>query len=151
MATTDPQHRVILQLAYQAVEQSGYFGITGFDKHIGCYVGVGNVDYDRNIACHPANAYSATGNLRSFVAGKVSHYFGWTGPSLMVDTACSSSSVAIHHACRAIIDGECTAALAGGVNILTSPEWFHNLARASFLSPTGQCKPFDAKGDGYCR
>lgn len=151
MASTDPQHRLILQLAYQAVEQSGYFLVSGLDKHIGCYVGVGNVDYDRNIACHPANAFSATGNLRSFVAGKVSHYFGWTGPSLTVDTACSSSSVAIHHACRAIINGECTAALAGGVNVLTTPEWFHNLAGASFLSPTGQCKPFDVKGDGYCR
>lgn len=151
MASTDPQHRLILQLAYQAVEQSGYFGVPNFNKHIGCYVGVGNVDYDRNIACHPANAYSATGNLRSFIAGKVSHHFGWTGPSLTVDTACSSSSVAIHQACRAIINGECTSALAGGVNVLTSPEWFHNLAGAAFLSPSGQCKPFDAKGDGYCR
>ena len=151
MASTDPQHRLILQLAYQAVEQSGYFGFQDIDKHVGCYMGVGNVEYDRNIACYPATAYSATGNLRSFIAGKVSHYFGWTGPSLTVDTACSSSAVAIHHACRAIIHGECTTALAGGVNVLTNPEWFQNLAGASFLSPTGQCKPFDAKGDGYCR
>lgn len=151
MASTDPQHRLILKLAYQAVEQAGYFGAQKFDKHIGCYIGVGNVDYGRNIACYPANAYSATGNLRAFISGKVSHYFGWTGPSLTLDTACSSSSVAIHNACRAILHGECTAALAGGVNIFTSPDWFHNLAGASFLSPTGQCKPFDAKGDGYCR
>jgi acyl transferase domain-containing protein/thioester reductase-like protein/acyl carrier protein/SAM-dependent methyltransferase len=153
MASTDPQHRVILQLAYQAVEQSGYFRASNanFDQHIGCYLGVGNVDYDRNIGCYPANAYSTTGNLRSFISGKVSHHFGWTGPSLTIDTACSSSSVAVHQACRAIINGECTSALAGGVNILTNPEWFHNLAGAAFLSPTGQCKPFDAKGDGYCR
>ncbi|RYP54696.1 hypothetical protein DL769_010301 [Monosporascus sp. CRB-8-3] len=151
MASTDPQHRLLLKLAYQAVEQSGYFGVPDFDKHVGCYMGVGNVDYDRNIACYPANAYSATGNLRAFNAGKISHYFGWTGPSVTVDTACSSSCVAIHQACRAIIHGECTAALAGGVNVLTNPDWFHNLAGASFLSPTGQCKPFDARGDGYCR
>ncbi|RDW63803.1 conidial yellow pigment biosynthesis polyketide synthase [Coleophoma cylindrospora] len=151
MASTDPQHRLVLQLAYQAVEQSGYFTQGDFEKHIGCYIGVGNVDYANNIACYDANAYSATGNLRAFIAGKVSHYFGWTGPSLTIDTACSSSAVAIHQACRAIINGECTTALAGGVNVLTSPEWFHNLAGASFLSPTGQCKPFDAKGDGYCR
>lgn len=114
-------------------------------------ISVGNIEYLRNIGCHPANAYTATGNLRSFVAGKVSHYFGWTGPSLSVDTACSSSSVAIHNACRAIISGECKSAIAGGVNILTNPEWFHNMAGSSFLSTTGQCKPFDAKGDGYCR
>lgn len=151
MASTDPQHRLILQCAYQAVEQSGYFRSRDIDAHIGCYMGVGNDEYDRNIACHPATAYSATGNLRSFIAGKVSHYFGWTGPSLTIDTACSSSAVAIHHACRAILHGECTTALAGGVNVMTHPEWFQNLAGASFLSPTGQCKPFDAKGDGYCR
>ena len=151
MASTDPQHRLILKLAYQAVEQSGYFGTPEFNKHVGCYIGLGNVDYDRNIASYPATAYSATGNLRSFAAGKVSHYFGWTGPSLTVDTACSSSGVAVHQACRAIINGECTSALAGGVNVLTNAEWFHNLAGASFLSPSGQCKPFDAKGDGYCR
>lgn len=150
MASTDPQHRLMLQVAYQAIEQSGYFA-SDFDKHIGCYMGVGNGDYESNIACHPANAYSATGNLKSFLAGKISHYFGWTGPSLTLDTACSSSSVAIHQACRAIINGECTTALAGGVNMLTSPDWYHNLAGASFLSTTGQCKPFDAKGDGYCR
>lgn len=157
MASTDPQHRLVLQCAYQAVEQSGYFnnnrprGRGVEDAHVGCYMGVGNDEYDRNIACHPATAYSATGNLRSFIAGKVSHYFGWTGPSLTIDTACSSSAVAIHHACRAILHGECTTALAGGVNVMTHPEWFQNLAGASFLSPTGQCKPFDANGDGYCR
>ncbi|PLB44277.1 putative polyketide synthase [Aspergillus steynii IBT 23096] len=152
MASTDPQQRVMLQLAYQAVEQSGYFaGSTQPDQHIGCFVGIGNVEYETNIRCHPANAYSATGNLRAFNAGKISHYFGWTGPSVTVDTACSSSSVAIHQACRAILHGECSSALAGGVNVLTNPDWFYNLAGASFLSPTGQCKPFDAKGDGYCR
>ncbi|EAW12049.1 putative polyketide synthase [Aspergillus clavatus NRRL 1] len=152
-ASADPQHRLIMQLAYQAVEQSGYFSASKKqgDEHIGCYIGIGNVDYDRNIACYPGNAYSATGNLRSFVAGKVSHYFGWTGPSVTVDTACSSSGVAVHQACRAILHGECTTALAGGVNVLTNPDWFHNLAGASFLSPTGQCKPFDAAADGYCR
>ena len=151
MESTDPQHRLMLQVAYQAVEQSGYFVSHKQDKSVGCYIGVGLTDYENNIACHPANAYSATGNLRSFAAGKISHYFGWTGPGLTIDTACSSSAVAVHTACRAIIGGECNAALAGGVNVMTSPEWFQNLAGASFLSPTGQCKPFDAMADGYCR
>ena len=151
MASTDPQHRLMLQTAYQAVEQSGYFGLLNRDKHIGCYIGAGLVDYENNVACYPANAYSATGNLKSFVAGKISHYFGWTGPSLTIDTACSSSSVAVHSACKAILTGECVGALAGGVNIMTHPQWFENLAGASFLSPTGQCRPFDEKADGYCR
>lgn len=150
-SSTDPQHRLMLQAAYQAVEQSGYFNMPSSDKHIGCYIGVGLVDYENNVACYPATAYTATGNLKSFVAGKISHYFGWTGPGLTIDTACSSSAVAIHQACRAVLTGECSAALAGGVNVMTSPEWFQNLAGASFLSPTGQCKPFDVHADGYCR
>ncbi|KAK7221359.1 hypothetical protein V2G26_009362 [Clonostachys chloroleuca] len=156
MASTDPQQRQVLQVVYQAVEQSGYFSSLcrhpkGEDLNIAFYLGVGLDDYEKNIACHPANAYSATGNLRSFGAGKVSHYFGWTGPSLTLDTACSSSAVAVHHACRTILSGESVAAVAGGVNMMTGPDWYHNLGGAGFLSPTGQCKPFDIKGDGYCR
>lgn len=67
-----------------------------------------------------------------------SHYFGWTGPGLTIDTACSASAVAIHQACKAILGGECTAALAGGVALMGNIIWFQNLAGASFLSPTGQ-------------
>lgn len=140
-----------MQLAYQALEQSGYFSMPSSSTDIGCFVGVGLTDYEHNVACHAPTAYTATGNLKSFVAGKVSHFFGWTGPSLTVDTACSSSAVAIHNACQAISSGECSAAIAGGINVITGPEWYQNLDGASFLSPTGQCKPFDDKADGYCR
>ncbi|THC94912.1 hypothetical protein EYZ11_005595 [Aspergillus tanneri] len=150
-ATMDPQQRHLLQIAYQAVEQSGYFHSSNPDKQVGCYMGVCACDYENNIACHAPNAFSATGNLQGFIAGKVSHFFGWTGPGLTIDTACSSSAVAVHQACKAIITGECTAALAGGTHVMTNPLWFQNLAGASFLSTTGQCKPFDAKADGYCR
>uniref|UniRef100_A0AAU8H3X2 SpoA n=1 Tax=Sporormiella sp. TaxID=2012087 RepID=A0AAU8H3X2_9PLEO len=150
-ASTDPQHRLIMQLAYQALEQSGYFSMPNLKDDIGCFIGVGLSDYENNVACHPPTAYTATGNLRSFVAGKVSHFFGWTGQSSTIDTACSSSAVAVHSACQSILSGECSAALAGGTNIMTGPEWFQNLDGASFLSPTGQCKPFDEKADGYCR
>ena len=150
-ATMDPQQRHLLQIAYQAVEQSGYFHSPKANKRVGCYIGVCACDYENNIACHAPNAFTATGNLKGFIAGKISHYFGWTGPGLTIDTACSSSAVAIHQACRSILSGECSSALAGGTHIMTSPLWFQNLAGASFLSTTGQCKPFDAKADGYCR
>lgn len=70
---------------------------------------------------------------------------------MVINTACSSSAVAIHTAYQAILSGEYTTAVAAGVNTMSSPEWFHNLVGASFLSPTGQCKPFDAKADRYCR
>jgi acyl transferase domain-containing protein/SAM-dependent methyltransferase/acyl carrier protein len=151
MASTDPQHRLVLETAYQALEHAGYFKQVHGDSHIGCFIGIGLSDYENNIACHPPNAYSATGNLQSFAAGRISHYFGWTGPALTIDTACSSSAVALHQACQALRHGECSAALVCGVSLMTSPLWFQNLAGASFLSPTGQCKPFDASADGYCR
>lgn len=151
VGSQDPQQRLMMQSAYQAVEQSGYLNSPSVNKHVGCFIGVCAVDYENNVACHPPNAFTATGNLKSFIAGKISHYFGWTGPGVTIDTACSASAVAIHQACRAIIHGECNAALAGGTTVMTNPLWFQNLAGATFLSPTGACKPFDAKADGYCR
>ena len=151
-ASTDPQQRLMMSVALQAVIQAGYFHASTLeDQHIGCYLGIGNVDYEENINCHEPTAFMATGNLRSFIAGKISHALGWTGPALTIDTACSSSGVAVHQACKAILSGECTAALAGGAAIMTSPRMFQDLAAASFLSPTGPCKSFDASADGYCR
>ncbi|KAL4945599.1 hypothetical protein BDV06DRAFT_219135 [Aspergillus oleicola] len=147
----DPQQRLLLQVAYQTLESAGYFSRLPKNKDIGCYIASCTVDYEHNVNCHPASAYAATGLLRSFLAGKLSHYFGWRGPSLCIDTACSGSAVALHHACRAILNGDCTAALVGGANAITSPLAYDNLAGASFLSPTGSCKPFDEKADGYCR
>lgn len=155
--TMDPQQRLFLQASYQAVEQSGYFTETmpstvGRDKkHVGVYVGACAGDYEHHAACHTANAFTATGNLKSFIPGKVSHYYGWTGPSMTFDTACSASAVALHTACQNLLSGDCTAALVGGVSTITNFLWFQNLAGASFLSPTGQCKPFDQGADGYCR
>ncbi|KXT00016.1 hypothetical protein AC578_4863 [Pseudocercospora eumusae] len=151
MASTDPQQRLIMQVGYQAVLQSGYFATSTPNTRVGCYVGIGPCDYEGGVACHEPGAYTATGNLRSFAAGKISHFFGWSSPSLTIDTACSSSAVAIHEACKAILTGECDSALAGGTNHLSGEEWFQNLAGASFLSHEGQCKPFDAAADGYCR
>lgn len=157
-AAMDPQHRLLLQAAYQTVEQAGLFteaaraGQDGKDRnHVGVYIGSPSVDYEHNVSTHPLNAFMATGNLQSYLPGRVANQFGWTGPAIAFDTACSSSAVAIHTAANSVRSGECYAALAGGVCILTNPHWFQNLSAASFLSPTGQCKPFDENGDGYCR
>ncbi|KAI0424072.1 putative polyketide synthase [Xylaria sp. FL1042] len=155
----DPQGRLSLQGAYQAVEQSGYFNELATAsasehkrrKHVGVYVGLCSFEYEINIGCHPTSAFTATGGLRSFIPGRLSHYFGWTGPAMTLDTACSSSTVALHTACRDLLSGEIPAALCGGVNVLTNLQWTQNLAAGNFISPTGQCKPFDADADGYCR
>ena len=151
-ASMDPQQRLLLQVAYEALESAGYLGeLEKTSDDIGCYVGVCASDYNDNVASHGPNAFSTLGTLRAFLTGKISHYFGWTGPSVSFDTACSSSAVAIDAACKAIQLGQCSRAIAGGVSIFTSPYFFQNLAAASFLSPTGATKSFDANADGYCR
>ncbi|CZT49204.1 related to polyketide synthase [Rhynchosporium secalis] len=149
----DPQQRLALQVAYEALESSGYFALSEAEQEaeIGCYMGVGAVEYEENIASEDANAFSATGTLRAFISGRISHFFGWTGPSITLDTACSSSSVAIHTACKALLAGECSMALAGGVNVITGPNLYQNLSGASFLNPNGSSRAFDAGGNGYCR
>lgn len=149
----DPQQRLALQVAYEALSSSGYCSkpSTMSVKDVGCYLGVGAVDYEDNVASKDANAFSATGTLRAFISGRISHHFGWEGPSLTVDTACSSSAVAIHTACKALLGGECSMALAGGVNVITSPTLHQNLAGASFLNPQGSSRAFDADAGGYCR
>jgi hypothetical protein len=98
----DPQQRLLLQVAYEAMESAGYCGLRAsqLPKDVGCYVGVGTEDYSENVASRDATAFSATGTLQAFNSGRVSHYFGWTGPSVTVDTACSSAAVAIHLACQ---------------------------------------------------
>ncbi|KAK3680862.1 hypothetical protein B0T22DRAFT_524224 [Podospora appendiculata] len=159
-ASMDPQQRLLLQTAYEAMESSGYLSPgpspgpgaeAARQKDIGCYLGLCATDYDANTASHPPNAFSTLGTLRAFLSGKISHFFGWSGPSLTFDTACSSSAVAIHTACRALQANECSQAVAGGVSLFTTPYLYENLSAAHFLSPTGATKPFDAKADGYCR
>jgi hypothetical protein len=97
----DPQQRLLLQVSYEAMESAGYSNDAETPQRpVGCYVGAGYVEYEDNVASDHATAYSATGTIRAFVSGKISHHFGWTGPSIVFDTACSSSAVAIHHACK---------------------------------------------------
>ncbi|TGJ87742.1 hypothetical protein E0Z10_g1069 [Xylaria hypoxylon] len=149
----DPQQRILLEVVYEALESAGYFGpsSTAETDDYGCYIGAVMNNYYDNLSCHPPTAYATLGTSRCFISGCLSHYFGWTGPSLTIDTACSSSLVAINTACRAIWSGECERAIAGGTNVISSPFDYQNLHAAGFLSPTGQCKPFDAAADGYCR
>ena len=96
----DPQQRLALQVAYEALESSGYCSQAALETDVGCYLGIGAVDYEDNVASENANAFAALGTLRAFISGRISHFFGWTGPSITFDTACSSSSVAIHTACK---------------------------------------------------
>jgi 3-oxoacyl-(acyl-carrier-protein) synthase len=149
----DPQQRILLEVIYEALESAGYFGPSAGSEPLdyGCYIGAVMNNYYDNLSCHAGTAYATVGTSRCYLSGCMSHYFGWTGPSLTIDTACSSSLVAINTACRAIWSGECSRAIAGGTNVICSPFDYQNLSAAGFLSPSGQCKPFDADADGYCR
>ncbi|GAP82674.1 putative polyketide synthase [Rosellinia necatrix] len=149
----DPQQRLLLQAAFEALEDSGYSpnSTPTFQKDsFGVFVGVATGDYVDNLR-QDIDVYYSPGTLRAFLSGRISYAFDFLGPSMVVDTACSSSLVALYQACRALQSGECTAAIAGGVNTISSPDMYSGLGRAHFLSPTGQCKPFDAAADGYCR
>ena len=148
----DPQQRILLELAYEAMESSGYFPRRcETEKSVGCFIGSCIVEYAENTSSHPPNARTPVGVFSCFLCGKISHHFGWNSPSEVIDTACSSSLAAVNRGCKAIQAGECSMALAGGINILASSNNFLDLARAGFLSPTGQSKPFDNAADGYCR
>ena len=149
----DPQQKLLLHNMKKALEDAGYVrdSTPSFQRQtFGCYVGVATGDYDLNLR-QDIDVYYSTGTLRAFLSGKISHALELSGPSVVVDTACSSSLVAIHQACQALQVGECTSAIAGGVNTISSPDMYLGLDRAHFLSPTGGCKTFDIDADGYGR
>jgi acyl transferase domain-containing protein/SAM-dependent methyltransferase len=152
-ASMDPQQRLILEVGWEALEDSGRspLGLNGASA--GVYLGIANGDYGRALFSHPEiiDAYFSTGNAFSVAAGRLSYYLGLQGPSLAIDTACSSSLVAVHLACQALRLGECDLALAGGVNLILTPEMNINFSKARMMAADGRCKTFDAAANGYVR
>ncbi|KDQ18307.1 hypothetical protein BOTBODRAFT_509376 [Botryobasidium botryosum FD-172 SS1] len=149
----DPQHRLVLHCAYEALEEAGYVPdqlATHDRKRVGCFIGASSDDYREN-ATADIGSYFVTGNIRAFIPGRVSFTFDWEGPSNSIDTACSSSLVAIEAACDALMAKQCDSALAGGVTVLTQPQMFIGYQKANMLSPTGQVKTFDDAVDGLTR
>ncbi|QEH34734.1 Tyrocidine synthase 3 [Aquisphaera giovannonii] len=152
-ALIDPQHRLLLEVAWEAMEDAGLVPSKLAGSRVGVFVGVSTNDYAQiqSRRRSRADAYRVTGGAGSIAANRLSYAFDFRGPSLAVDTACSSSLVAVHLACKSLREGESTLALAGGVNLILSPEVAENFARLGFLSPDGRCKAFDARADGYVR
>ncbi|KAJ7749514.1 thiolase-like protein [Mycena maculata] len=137
----DTQQHILLHTVYEALEDSGYVPNASRPETIGCYIGVATGDYIQNLS-DEIDVYYSTGES---TAG----FHLRCGPSIVVDTACSSSNVALYQGARALMNGDCDAALVGGVNTVSSPDMFLGLDRGHFLSPTGQCKAFDVSPDGY--
>ena len=150
----DPQHRLAMEVAWQALEDAGQANGRLLGSKTGIYLGICSSDYTVHLLERGArgiDAYMATGNAHSTAAGRLSFHLGLQGPSLAVDTACSSSLVSVHLACRALRARECDMALAGGVNLLLAPEYSINFSKARMLAPDGFCKAFDAAADGFGR
>ncbi|MEU8367268.1 SDR family NAD(P)-dependent oxidoreductase [Micromonospora tulbaghiae] len=152
-ALMDPQQRLFLQTAWQAVADAGYRPADLAGTDTGIFVGVSACDYDDLLRAHdvPVEAHTASGLADCILANRVSYLLDLRGPSEAVDTACSSSLVAVHRAVRALLAGECSTALAGGVNVLLSPGLFVAFQSSGMLSADGRCKTFDASADGYGR
>ncbi|WP_428029951.1 aminotransferase class III-fold pyridoxal phosphate-dependent enzyme [Ancylobacter sp.] len=148
----DPQHRLALMLAWQALEDAGYADAGRRPRATGIFLGLGANDYETRFhATDSLSPAAILGNAGSIAAGRISHWLDVTGPALVIDTACSSSLVAVHAACRALRAGECDLALAGGVSLVLDAEVSAALAAAGMLGPGHACRTFDAGADGYVR
>jgi acyl transferase domain-containing protein len=150
----DPQHRLAMEVAWEALEDAGQANARLTGSRTGVYLGICSSDYSFHLLERGAegiDAYMATGNAHSTAAGRLSFCLGLQGPSLAVDTACSSSLVSVHLACRALRSRECDMALVGGVNLILAPEYSINFSKARMLAPDGFCKAFDASADGFGR
>ncbi|XXK21137.1 beta-ketoacyl synthase N-terminal-like domain-containing protein [Arenicellales bacterium nBUS_48] len=154
-ASMDPQHRLLLEVTWEAFENATIPVHSLEGKPVGVYVGISNFEYgartlwpedSRDITQH-----AGIGGMLCAAAGRISYSFGFCGPSMSVDTACSSSLVTTHLACQAIRMGECDTAVVAGVNLFFGPETHINFSQARMLAPDGRCKTFDAKADGYGR
>lgn len=149
----DPQQRLVLEVAYEALEYAGIAPESLAESETGVFIGISTDDYAawQLSSVEAIDAYASTGKTFSIVANRLSYLLDLRGPSLAVDTACSSSLVAVHQACQSLRQQECSLALAGGVNLVLSPQLMVALSAANMLSPDGQCKTFAADADGYVR
>jgi amino acid adenylation domain-containing protein/natural product biosynthesis luciferase-like monooxygenase protein len=152
-ACIDPQQRLLMEVAWEALERAGQAPDRLAGSRTGVFIGISGSDYFQLQMDQPEriDAYAGTGTALSIAANRLSYLLDLRGPSIAVDTACSSSLVAVHLACQSLRSGECTMAIAGGVNIILSPEWNIAFSRARMMAAGGRCKTFDASADGYVR
>ncbi len=154
-AALDPQHRLLLEICWEALEDAGLPPTQLVGSKTGVFTGLSTFDYAAmqfaRGTFEQIDPYLITGSFPCMAAGRIAYTLGLNGPTLTVDTACSSSLVAVHLACRALRSRECDSALACGANLMLTPEVTINFSKAHMLSPDGRCKSFDASANGYVR
>src|ERR1700730_6914824 len=151
----DPQHRLLLETAWEAIEDAGLVLDFEHGTDLGVFVGISHNDY-QGIQSTPSDhfgisAHTPTGSAHSIAANRISYCLNLHGPSVAMDTACSSALTAVPAACEHIWAGRGDAALAGGVTVMISPGGFIGFSQAGMLSPEGKCKAFDASASGFVR
>lgn len=150
----DPAQRMALMSTYEAMERAGIVPDTTSStqrNRIGVFHGVTSNDWMETNTAQNIDTYFITGGNRGFIPGRINFCFEFSGPSYTNDTACSSSLAAIHLACNSLWRGDCDTAVAGGTNMIFTPDGHAGLDKGFFLSRTGNCKAFDDAADGYCR
>ncbi|MGW5724296.1 type I polyketide synthase [Amycolatopsis sp. NPDC003865] len=151
-ATMDPQQRMLLEVAWAALEHAGIAPASLRGSRTGVFTGIATHDYGHlTLTGTEPDLWTATGAAGSIAANRLSYVYDLRGPSVAVDTACSSSLVAVHHAVRALRDGEADLALAAGVNLMLVPGPTAAFAAAGLLAGDGRCKTFSAGADGIAR
>jgi acyl transferase domain-containing protein/NADP-dependent 3-hydroxy acid dehydrogenase YdfG/acyl carrier protein len=151
-AWVDPQHRLMLEVGWEAIEHAGVSTTCPMTTETGVFVGIASHDYEHFVTAWPnPSAHGFTGSSAGFAAGRLSYALGLTGPSVCFDTGCSSSLVALHYACKSLLQGDCRMALVGGVNLILAPYSTGALSQLGALSPEGRCKTLDHRADGFAR
>jgi polyketide synthase 5 len=147
----DPQHRLLLETSWEAVEHAGLDPATIAGTRTGVFVGLMHGDYTFLAADAQAlgGPYGVTGNTFSLASGRIAYTLRAHGPAVTVDTACSSGLAAVHMACRSLDDGESDLALAGAASVLMDPRKSCSASAQGMLSPTGRCHAFDVAADGF--
>ncbi|KGP78084.1 MULTISPECIES: SDR family NAD(P)-dependent oxidoreductase [unclassified Paenibacillus] len=149
----DPQQRLLMLYAWKAIEDAGYAPQSLSGSKLGIFVGTAGTGYSNLIASSgmALDSYTSTGIVPSVGPNRMSYFLNVHGPSEPIETACSSSLVAIHRAVTAMRNGDCNAAIVGGINTILTPEGYISLTKAGMLSSDGRCKTFSAQADGYVR
>jgi acyl transferase domain-containing protein/acyl-CoA synthetase (AMP-forming)/AMP-acid ligase II/acyl carrier protein len=149
----DPQQRLLLEVAWEALEHAGLAPDRLAGSQTGVFIGISSNDYSHLQFSDPhfIDVYAGTGNAHSIAANRLSYLLDLRGPSIAIDTACSSSLVAVHQACQSLRTGECDLAIAGGVNVILTPELTIAFSQGHMMSADGHCKTFDDAADGYTR